>query len=121
MPCGKKGSSKYGVPKRLPNGKQNPAYDKARYEANKEHRLGQTKIWRKTHKSKRSSRQEYKRAVLNLIRQRDGDNCGICGLPVLLGQDCLDHILPKCRGGTEAVENLRLAHITCNTRRPRNE
>lgn len=55
------------------------------------------------------------------VRERDGDNCGICGLPVpadVLNPHPLaaevDHVLPIARGGTHDPENLVLVHKTCN-------
>jgi hypothetical protein len=55
------------------------------------------------------------------VRQRDGDNCHLCGLlvpptarkPHPLSAE-VDHILPIARGGTHDPENLALAHRNCN-------
>jgi hypothetical protein len=55
------------------------------------------------------------------VRERDGDNCHLCGLPVPatarkphpLSAE-VDHILPIARGGTHDPENLALAHKNCN-------
>lgn len=55
------------------------------------------------------------------LRERDGDDCHLCGLPVpatarkphpLAAE--VDHILPVSRGGTHDPQNLALAHKTCN-------
>ncbi len=55
------------------------------------------------------------------LRERDGDDCSLCGLPV--PKDAVrphplapevDHVLPISRGGTHDPENLALAHKTCN-------
>jgi hypothetical protein len=55
------------------------------------------------------------------LRQRDGDNCHLCGLPVPMTARKphplaaeVDHVLPISRGGTHAPENLALTHKTCN-------
>jgi len=55
------------------------------------------------------------------LRQRDGDNCRICGLPVPIAARKphplaaeVDHVLPISRGGTHDPENLALAHKSCN-------
>jgi hypothetical protein len=51
---------------------------------------------------------------------RDGLACWLCGLQT--GSKgrmlrTLDHVIPVSRGGTDALENLRLAHLICNTLR----
>lgn len=48
--------------------------------------------------------------------------CGICGKPVDFslkfpnpGSPCIDHIIPIAKGGhPAAMENLQLAHLSCN-------
>jgi hypothetical protein len=67
-------------------------------------------------KKKRSSKR-YKMLhgiVVGLLRQRDGELCGICGQ--LLGSDVtIDHIVPISAGGSvDDCDNLRLAHHRCN-------
>jgi len=50
------------------------------------------------------------------------DVCGICGRPVDKSlpfphplSKCIDHIIPIVRGGhPSALDNLQLAHLTCN-------
>ncbi len=43
---------------------------------------------------------------------RVSDVCWICGRP---GADSVDHVIPVARGGTDAFENLRPAHLNpCN-------
>lgn len=56
------------------------------------------------------------------LAQRDGTDCGICGLAVDMtltradSLDCpsVDHILPRARGGSHDPTNLQLAHLRCN-------
>ena len=38
-------------------------------------------------------------------------NCWKCGLP---GADSADHVIPRSRGGSNALSNLRPAHEACN-------
>jgi 5-methylcytosine-specific restriction endonuclease McrA len=61
--------------------------------------------------------------VLELL-DRDGNLCWICGTPLNLHYEddrfphiTVDHVVPKCRGGTLARSNIRLAHRFCNNRR----
>jgi 5-methylcytosine-specific restriction endonuclease McrA len=51
--------------------------------------------------------------------------CWICGEEMLVGpeffnhpkQASLDHVLPRSKGGTHSVSNLKLAHAICNLKR----
>ena len=45
---------------------------------------------------------------------RYGTDCWLCGHP---GADSVDHVTPRSRGGTDALENMRPAHLFCNTGR----
>ena len=55
---------------------------------------------------------------------RDADGCGICGDPVDVTlayphqmSPSIDHVLPRSRGGRDALDNYRLTHLICNVRR----
>lgn len=52
-----------------------------------------------------------RRAVRRFLIARDGDRCGRCGLP---GARELGHVLPRSRGGSDDISNLRLEHGACN-------
>jgi 5-methylcytosine-specific restriction endonuclease McrA len=43
-----------------------------------------------------------------------GTVCWLCGRD---GADSADHVLPRSRGGSDALENLRPAHRACNSAR----
>ena len=44
--------------------------------------------------------------------------CEICGQPILTEEEkSLDHIVPLKKGGDRRLENLRVAHIACNSRK----
>ena len=45
---------------------------------------------------------------------RDGHVCQLCGRP---GANSVDHIIPRSKGGTHDMDNLRAAHMVCNNRR----
>jgi 5-methylcytosine-specific restriction endonuclease McrA len=69
----------------------------------------------------RHGKRKYKMSTRQLA-QRDGTNCGICGLFVdvtldrAAGPDCpsVDHVIPRARGGSNDPANLQLAHLRCN-------
>lgn len=48
------------------------------------------------------------------ILARDGGICWLCGQT---GADSVDHVIPRARGGTDDDDNLRAAHLSCNSRR----
>ena len=50
--------------------------------------------------------------------KRDGLICQLCQEPISNMSDLtLDHIIPVSRGGTDKLDNLRLAHELCNRER----
>ncbi len=58
------------------------------------------------------------RAAREAIVKRDGPNCWICGLPFAFQEKpTLDHVIPKSKGGSHRIANLKLAHYSCNTKR----
>ena len=50
-------------------------------------------------------------------RLENGYECGLCHLEVDPGQVSIDHIIPRKRGGPNTVENLRVVHRACNSRK----
>jgi hypothetical protein len=63
-------------------------------------------------------------AQLAALARRDGWVCWLCdgaidpALPRSLpGAASIDHVVPRSRGGTSDLRNLRIAHRRCNTRR----
>jgi hypothetical protein len=57
-------------------------------------------------------------ALRDLLWERDGGLCGICGQPVDRQAMEIDHITPRWRGGPDRIENLRPAHRVCNRTHP---
>ncbi|PZP03182.1 MAG: hypothetical protein DI609_01360 [Corynebacterium urealyticum] len=43
-----------------------------------------------------------------------GDRCHLCGLT---GATTADHIVPRSKGGSDELDNLRPAHKSCNSAR----
>lgn len=55
-------------------------------------------------------------AIIDVIKRRDGYFCYICKQKFSIEDPpTIDHYVPKCHGGTWALENLRLAHNLCNS------
>jgi hypothetical protein len=59
-----------------------------------------------------------------VIAVRDGHVCRLCDRPVDMGlvhpdsmSASVDHIIPRARGGTDDLDNLQLAHLTCNQKK----
>ena len=55
------------------------------------------------------------------LLERDGNQCALCGKPFDLtiawphpDSVTFDHIIPRCRRGTNELENLQLTHERCN-------
>jgi len=59
---------------------------------------------------KRNSTRETKRHLL-----RQSTKCSLCGDHITDMKDAsVDHIIPKSRGGSDALDNLQIAHRSCN-------
>jgi 5-methylcytosine-specific restriction endonuclease McrA len=52
-----------------------------------------------------------------IVFERDGFVCGICGGPMTERTRVIDHIIPRCMGGSDAMGNLRAVHGFCNNSR----
>lgn len=56
--------------------------------------------------------------IIEFIAQRDGFHCFICKKNFAKGEDpTIDHWIPQSAGGTWKLENLRLAHSCCNSKK----
>jgi len=57
------------------------------------------------------------------LLMRDGPLCQICGelMDWKTGRHCqrvsLDHIIPISKGGAHTMDNVRLVHLSCNSRK----
>lgn len=74
---------------------------------------------------RRITGREIRKAVLQLA-ERDGTRCTLCDMPIdleLTGNHklgpSLDHRTAIADGGTNSLDNLALAHRSCNARRGR--
>ncbi len=51
----------------------------------------------------------------NLIRKNGGAVCALCHQPFAkMSEITLDHIVPVSKGGLDVIENMQLAHGSCN-------
>lgn len=73
--------------------------------------------------AKNKSSGHNRRRRTRSLRRRFGDNCYICGVPMdfvdRVGQlaATINHVKPRCQGGSDALHNLKLAHRFCNESR----
>jgi 5-methylcytosine-specific restriction endonuclease McrA len=89
------------------------------FEAHKEELYARNKKYRDTHKRKRNQSREYRALAISLLRQRDGNNCWLCGKDVAVEQESLDHVVMVSKGGEHIADNVKLAHLGCNMKRSR--
>ena len=69
-----------------------------------------------------SARQYYARKLKGILLQGQKHLCGDprkgdwkgCGKFVPFYEAHIDHILPKCKGGKDEIDNLQVLHATCN-------
>lgn len=78
-----------------------------------------TEGWHGPYRKNAKDNVAYRAVIYGLLVQRDGPNCGICGKEVEKGQESIDHIIPVNMGGSNEPNNVRLAHRSCNNRRPK--
>jgi 5-methylcytosine-specific restriction endonuclease McrA len=65
----------------------------------------------------RKPRKSISKAMFARIASRHGARCGLCGLPMRAGDAVSDHIVPRSKGGPDALWNLWLAHAECNRKK----
>ena len=51
------------------------------------------------------------------LYRRDRNTCQYCGEKKILDELSLDHVIPKCQGGTTTWENIVVACISCNSKK----
>jgi 5-methylcytosine-specific restriction endonuclease McrA len=64
-----------------------------------------------------------RRSRVRRLAERDGDLCWLCRGEFGEGRllRTVDHVVPASAGGSDALENLRLAHKVCNSLRGSDE
>ena len=51
------------------------------------------------------------------VIERDGLLCGLCGKAVSANDVHIDHVIPLALGGPTTIDNLQVAHSTCNIKK----
>ena len=100
---------------------QRRGYMRDYYQRNRAKILAQIKArgWSKPKLGKARGAAFHRDMVIALLRQRDGDNCSLCGLTVGQAEASVDHVELVAWGGTNEATNLRLTHLKCNLSRPK--
>lgn len=75
--------------------------------------LLQTKSKRKLKQMNSKQKYNKKQQLIDLY----GPNCWWCGHCITTDKLTIEHLFPKSRGGSNCLENLRLACLTCNRSR----
>ena len=57
---------------------------------------------------------KQRRALLDTALQTYGWKCCICGLPIRAGQESLQHVIPRSKGGRTELATNKPAHQSCN-------
>jgi HNH endonuclease. len=55
-----------------------------------------------------------KRWIKKHLINKYGTICSICSKEMRLEDMSIDHHIPMSKGGTDTIDNMRLAHVWCN-------
>jgi hypothetical protein len=69
------------------------------------------KSWRAVPKEQRRRKSSV---VCQALRDRDGDDCFFCHLPVAIEEESPEHLVSITHGGPDHIANMALAHRVCN-------
>jgi 5-methylcytosine-specific restriction endonuclease McrA len=98
--------------------KKHPGYNTANVKRWRQERGGaerRRKAWSSVTRMGIST--EWREALIKHMLVRDGNLCGICHVPMIPGDETIDHIVSDNLGGGSEPENLQLAHPVCNNRK----
>lgn len=62
----------------------------------------------------KEERVRFSKATRRIVFERCNKRCAICGRLIPKDQYSIDHILPLDRGGTNTIDNLQAACLSCN-------
>ena len=97
------------------------AYFAEYYAEHRDEILAKNRAWRRRHPGGWRTNHGYRRMVVELLLQRDGACCMVCGeVMSTLSEMTVEHRQPVVAGGDlHRAENLALSHPDCNRRRVR--
>lgn len=103
------------------------AYEAKRWEVDREHMSNRNRQWRQAHPLQRAQNEAKRRAKLKgcdidtvdyaAILERDGWHCYLCDCAVSPENLTFDHVVPLRKGGCHAMDNIKVAHRSCNSRK----
>jgi hypothetical protein len=67
--------------------------------------------WRAVPKEQRRRRSSV---ACQALRDRDGDDCFFCHLPVAIEDESVEHLVNVTHGGPDHIVNMAMAHRACN-------
>jgi len=123
----KEQTREYNKSRRPTIAEQENAKSRERYEANKEKVTARQRAYGKANPLKRmqnTRRYQVRKKNASVekvsyehILERDGHYCYICCSSIHPSKISFDHVIPIIRGGTHSEDNIRVAHIVCNSRK----
>lgn len=73
---------------------------------------------RRTGRDPRKRRERLEPWIRDRVVSDKGMTCALCGGSIDSASDLhIDHIIPRARGGSDAIENLQPTHARCNLRK----
>jgi 5-methylcytosine-specific restriction endonuclease McrA len=73
--------------------------------------------WKRYHRRPHCESARVAYAIRCAVIERDGYVCWLCRGRVLRNDVDIDHVIPRSKGGATTLENLRVAHSSCNRSR----
>jgi 5-methylcytosine-specific restriction endonuclease McrA len=96
---------------------QNPEKVKAQYKRWHQENPQKARDKHQRYVARRRGAERVEKIDRRYVYERDGGKCHICCRSVSSKRFSLDHLVPLSRGGNHTLDNVRLAHIPCNSRR----
>jgi 5-methylcytosine-specific restriction endonuclease McrA len=102
-------------------------YNARRWENDRDYMSEKNRRWSRENKLRRNEARRRRQAKIlgstvekvdySAILKRDNSICHICGKKVRKNELSFDHLIPIALGGPHVINNIRVAHRSCNCRR----